>query len=268
MYNLNVHRANASTFTAEKIDSQEDVSDNDQICKVPMLSLETDANKHFFRVIQPLVCPGKDILYLQDLVLRINRTALENVSLSYCIYRGIHWINDFEWSYSKPIKKENNFELKINNDCFRVQCYTRVNDSADQLEDTSPITSETNVASEIEFHVSNISDGDQVDHYGEIPDFDEFFVQIYPKNNVLERISQTKPLVNSTQMNVLMFGFDSMSHMSYQRLLPKTYAYLKDTLKAVILDAYNIVGDGTVAALVPILTGNDNPFGLFDIFTS
>ena len=52
-----------------------------------------------------------------------------------------------------------------------------------------------------------------------------------------------------------MFALDSMSHMAYQRLLPKTYAYLRDTLNAVILDAYNIVGDGTTPAIIPMLTG-------------
>ena len=46
-----------------------------------------------------------------------------------------------------------------------------------------------------------------------------------------------------------------MSHLSYQRKLPLTYAYLRDTLKAVILDGYNIVGDATTAALIPITTG-------------
>ena len=65
-----------------------------------------------------------------------------------------------------------------------------------------------------------------------------------------------KPFVNSTQLNVLMFALDTMSHMAYQRHLPKTYAYLMDTLKAVILDSYNIVGDGSTVAIIPILTGN------------
>ena len=56
-------------------------------------------------------------------------------------------------------------------------------------------------------------------------------------------------------MSVLMIGLDSMSHLSYQRKMPKTYAYVKDTLGGVVLNSYNIVGDATAAALVPILTG-------------
>ncbi|CAF0826861.1 unnamed protein product [Didymodactylos carnosus] len=54
--------------------------------------------------------------------------------------------------------------------------------------------------------------------------------------------------------NVLMFGFDSISRMTFMRLLPKTYSYLIQQLGAVVMKGYNIVGDGTPAALLPILT--------------
>lgn len=54
--------------------------------------------------------------------------------------------------------------------------------------------------------------------------------------------------------NVLMIGFDSVSRMSWIRMLPKTYEYmLKEGF--IVLKGYNIVGDGTPQALLPILTG-------------
>ncbi len=56
-------------------------------------------------------------------------------------------------------------------------------------------------------------------------------------------------------MNVYMFGFDSISRLSAIRWLPKTYKYWTETLGAVVLEGYNIVGDGTPQALLPILTG-------------
>ena len=56
-------------------------------------------------------------------------------------------------------------------------------------------------------------------------------------------------------LNVLMFGFDSTSHMSWMRMLPRTHRYFTEALGGVVLDAYNIVGDGTPQALLPILTG-------------
>lgn len=60
---------------------------------------------------------------------------------------------------------------------------------------------------------------------------------------------------NALKMNVLMFGFDSMSRNSFIRKLPKTYDYLQRTLHSIVLEGYNIVGDGTPQALIPILTG-------------
>lgn len=60
---------------------------------------------------------------------------------------------------------------------------------------------------------------------------------------------------NALKLNVLMFGFDSLSRNTFIRKLPKTYQYLKEYLGALILEGYNIVGDGTPQALIPILTG-------------
>lgn len=57
------------------------------------------------------------------------------------------------------------------------------------------------------------------------------------------------------KFNVLMFGFDSLSRLAFMRKLPKTYEYLTDELGGHVLEGYNIVGDGTPQALIPILTG-------------
>lgn len=60
---------------------------------------------------------------------------------------------------------------------------------------------------------------------------------------------------NALKLNVLMFGFDSLSRNTFVRKLPKTYQYLKEYLGTMVLEGYNIVGDGTPQALIPILTG-------------
>ncbi|KAL2720926.1 uncharacterized protein V1478_009972 [Vespula squamosa] len=60
---------------------------------------------------------------------------------------------------------------------------------------------------------------------------------------------------NSLKLNVLMFGFDSLSRNTFIRKLSKTYHYLKQDLNTLVLEGYNIVGDGTPQALIPILTG-------------
>lgn len=64
------------------------------------------------------------------------------------------------------------------------------------------------------------------------------------------------PVTIDRPFNVLMFGFDSLSRNAFIRKLPKSYAYLVDKLGAHVLTGYNIVGDGTPQALIPILTGH------------
>ena len=60
---------------------------------------------------------------------------------------------------------------------------------------------------------------------------------------------------SSLGLNILIIGFDSVSRLMWQRNLPKTYKYLTETLGAVVLEGYNVVGDGTTQQLLPILTG-------------
>ncbi|XP_011498196.1 PREDICTED: uncharacterized protein LOC105362451 [Ceratosolen solmsi marchali] len=56
-------------------------------------------------------------------------------------------------------------------------------------------------------------------------------------------------------LNILMFGFDSLSQNTFARKLPRSNRYLRQNLDSIILKGYNIVGDGTPQALIPILTG-------------
>ena len=59
---------------------------------------------------------------------------------------------------------------------------------------------------------------------------------------------------NKKPINIFMLGLDSVSRQSTFEKLPKSSNYLKKKLKSNILNGYNIVGDGTPAALIPILT--------------
>lgn len=52
--------------------------------------------------------------------------------------------------------------------------------------------------------------------------------------------------------NVIMFGLDSMSRNAFIRKLPRTHQYLTTVLHADVLKGYNIVGDGTPQALIPV----------------
>ncbi|CAG7725265.1 unnamed protein product, partial [Allacma fusca] len=75
-----------------------------------------------------------------------------------------------------------------------------------------------------------------------------------PRSHV-QSPSREKPNVSSSQFNILLWGHDSLSRNMFIRKLPLTYNYLMDTLNGVVLKGYNIVGDGTPQALIPMLTG-------------
>lgn len=72
--------------------------------------------------------------------------------------------------------------------------------------------------------------------------------------DILKRIGWEYVPADGLKLNVLMFGFDSLSRLMFMRKLPKTYDKLI-SLNAIVLEGYNIVGDGTLRALIPILTG-------------
>ncbi|XP_059169919.1 uncharacterized protein LOC131951605 [Physella acuta] len=78
---------------------------------------------------------------------------------------------------------------------------------------------------------------------------------VFVNQTIKDRLKLTKPPANGLGLSVALLGFDSMSRMSWLRRMPKTREYLVNTLKAIELEGYNILGDGTPAALLPILTG-------------
>ena len=59
----------------------------------------------------------------------------------------------------------------------------------------------------------------------------------------------------SKGLNVVIWGTDSMSSLMFQRLLPKSHEYFTKHLGGILLEGYNIIGDGTAQAWIPILTG-------------
>jgi len=71
-----------------------------------------------------------------------------------------------------------------------------------------------------------------------------------------EKSSWEKVKKDGMPLNVIIWGFDSLSRNMFIRTLPRTYQFLKDHLEVAALEGYNIVGDGTPQALIPILTGD------------
>ncbi|XP_022209974.1 uncharacterized protein LOC111065853 [Drosophila obscura] len=78
---------------------------------------------------------------------------------------------------------------------------------------------------------------------------------VLPPEAVAQAQPQMQEVPTASFYNVLMFGFDSLSRNAFMRKLPRTYEYLTNQMGATVLKGYNIVGDGTPQALVPLLTG-------------
>ncbi|XP_026316624.1 uncharacterized protein LOC113227811 [Hyposmocoma kahamanoa] len=68
-------------------------------------------------------------------------------------------------------------------------------------------------------------------------------------------VSVSVPPGREDSVNVLILTFDSVSHNHFLRSVPQAYKILTEELGAVVFNNYNVVGDGTLAALFPILTG-------------
>ncbi|KAL3847013.1 hypothetical protein ACJMK2_017950 [Sinanodonta woodiana] len=74
--------------------------------------------------------------------------------------------------------------------------------------------------------------------------------------DVEDRIAKMRMFpIKDGNINVLMFGLDSVSRHMWRRALRKTHKYFTSVLGGSVLEGYNIVGDGTTQALFPILTG-------------
>ncbi|KAI8772315.1 hypothetical protein BgiBS90_026795 [Biomphalaria glabrata] len=93
--------------------------------------------------------------------------------------------------------------------------------------------------------------------YQDLPKCDEeqLLVQVNPLKQVFKRSRSAFSSKTSTGLDVLMFGIDSMSSLSFKRKLPQTLHFLENDLEAVVYEGYNIAGDGTTQAILPIFLG-------------
>lgn len=68
----------------------------------------------------------------------------------------------------------------------------------------------------------------------------------------------------TSDLSIVIWGLDSMSSLMFQRVLPSVHSYFTGTLGGVLLEGYNIAGDGTPQNWIPILTG-EKEFDLPDV---
>ena len=85
--------------------------------------------------------------------------------------------------------------------------------------------------------------------------YDNLHMAISRKENAISTAGNGHLSKSNMGMNVLMLGFDSVSRLTWMRNLPNSHSYFVNVLKGIVLEGYNIVGDGTPQALLPMLTG-------------
>lgn len=107
-------------------------------------------------------------------------------------------------------------------------------------EDAKPISNNQKIDLNTEFFFVNCNSKDSKKYRGA-------FQKIF-KPKIDQLVKKEQPI------NVLLLGADSLSRELWLTRLPKTSHFLLDIMDTTVLNAYNIVGDGTPAALIPILT--------------
>ena len=181
--------------------------------------LDLNHYKNFDKLIQKTeklkhpICPDKDWVIIDlDGTFSYNKNYLlsKNLSIDYCEYRSVSWINDFEYGFKNIIRIKPGEKVNLNEQFFHIICKS-----------------------------SNLT-------------YWAAFARIFKKDSSFDkknsRIKQNQPI------NVFFLGLDSVSREKWLTRLPKSSQYLIDKLGVKILNGYNIVGDGTPAAIIPLLT--------------
>lgn len=82
-------------------------------------------------------------------------------------------------------------------------------------------------------------------------------VNIYSAIHLHVRNVKSGKRSSDNSFSVLIFGLDSMSRLSFIRLLPNTYHYLTKNMKSFVFRGMNKVGDNTFPNLIAMLTGKE-----------
>lgn len=207
-----------------------------EACRYPPFNLNEDTIGQFFTSAPQLQCDGRLLFDYLNGHLKLNTTLYaKGDPFDHCEFTPIMWKDDRSFIYGEPvISRQHPFEdvPTKDQDFFHVRCFgaTANNEETESKADAI---------------------------------YEQFLAQISPRVEVIKRADEIlealgkKPSSEQQprQMNVLIFAIESLSHMSAMRLLPRTYAYLRQNMHAVILNGFNTVGDSTTGTLIPLLTG-------------
>ncbi|XP_077294552.1 uncharacterized protein LOC143917050 isoform X2 [Arctopsyche grandis] len=191
-------------------------------CNFPSLPVNSSVMMQFIKHVDPLRCTkgGPDWASCNGNLCKVKSDILFKYTSISCQYSDILWESDFLNQLGAPVtvKDGDTYHLRAS-DFVEVNC-----------------------------------EGEDVDA-GITDSWTGYLIGIRRDDSIKTRLSWDKLNGEAMRYNVLMFGFDSLSRNTFVRKLPKSHKYLMEVLNGHVLEGYNIVGDGTPQALIPILTG-------------
>ncbi|XP_049873429.1 uncharacterized protein LOC126371977 [Pectinophora gossypiella] len=189
-------------------------------CDVPKLDPFAPEGMKFHRTLSPIKCSERDWVtcYLSEC--RPTEETVRSITDLECIYYDIIYINDENWDYGNAtVVSGDSIYYLVESDHVKITC-------------TGIYTS----------RISRIL-------FGKVS-WSGYGCGFRRKVN-----HESPPSGMEDNYDVLIIAFDSTSKNGFIRKMPVSYKYITKELQATVLNKYNIVGDATVAALFPILTG-------------
>ncbi|XP_078578347.1 uncharacterized protein LOC144863206 [Branchiostoma floridae x Branchiostoma japonicum] len=222
------------------------------LCKYPDLQMESSEFSHLFEKITNLNCGHAPINYLTYLdgssrtdkspwdVVKLNSSALlPTQKLLNCTYSTIsRRFGDFNISYTTLHTKvfasnEEIIQFSFKDEFSKITCFLEEDTFNQTLQDWVKIIREHN------------------NMFVQVIRNDSF---VKDKKAEIEKKGRMKKALGHG-MNVLMVGVDSTSRVNFMRKLPKTFQYFTETLEGHVLKGYHVIGDGTTAQFIAMLSG-------------
>jgi len=187
------------------------------ICKLPKLRRHSE-----YLTYPEMECNQKeDWGYLINNTWFFKKIIEKNINNYFCEYRPIiRKKDDLEYEQGQFLKLEHGTFIK--DEVFEVQCRNKRKIRLDKQQ---------------------------------VVDYAGLFVQVVNKYNPKQHKKIEKTNNNCKPLNIMLISYDSVSRSSWLQRLPKTNKFMFRKMKFELLKGYNIVGDGTPAALIPIYTG-------------
>ncbi|XP_015929461.2 uncharacterized protein [Parasteatoda tepidariorum] len=192
-------------------------------CRIPKMDPLDPSVLPFIQVLDPLICSGSPLFMTPEPhgIVHLNESVLQKYYNSTakdleCVYEGVRRIVTPEMDRENGIYKTTESQL-----VFDI-----------------PIN-EDNIAVKCFFKNNNTHE--------------QYMPLTRLKEKVEEEKSQLKP---SSQLNVILYGIDSVSKLNFLRHFRQTKSFLKDKINIFDMKGYTKVADNTFPNLVPLLTGH------------